>query len=111
MAYLPPILLCASSTYQEGTPLFIPSERNLARFLRQMESKDLRFRPSTFSIYFWDGELGDAALGSLSWFDGSSRRCGLLLRSFRGRWALLLRLLRRRRCCTRGCRCGRLGSS
>ena len=30
-------------------------ERNLARFLRQMESKDLRFRPSTFSIGFWDG--------------------------------------------------------
>ena len=30
-------------------------ERNLARFLRQMESKDLRFRPAIFSIYFWDG--------------------------------------------------------
>src|ERR1035437_9946346 len=32
-------------------------ERNLARFLRQMESKDLRFRPATFSIYFWDDIL------------------------------------------------------
>jgi len=29
------------STYQEGTPLFIPSERSKPRFVRLAESKDL----------------------------------------------------------------------
>ena len=42
---------CPRSTLNNG----LSSLRNLARFLRQMESKDLRFRPSTFLIYFWDG--------------------------------------------------------
>jgi hypothetical protein len=38
-------------------------ERNLARLLRQMESKDLRLHFGTYAMHFWDTTLAQSLRG------------------------------------------------
>jgi hypothetical protein len=45
--------ICAKSTYQEGTPLFIPSERSVSQLYRETRSRrtcGLLGEPNTFSV-------------------------------------------------------------